>query len=288
MIDFLKYRYVCLFVSVFLLSVGTATYFGRGGFFYHIDFSGGSEVRIAFDKPIDIAKLRASANDGGWEGAVIQSIGATKSEFLVNLPDNEADIEERYSKEVKKSLPEDKFSIRSVEQVGAQAGKDVKSNAFWAILISMFGLLFYISLRHRYAYAFGAVAALAHDLLVLLAFFLVFSEPISLNILAGILAVLGYSLNDTIVVFSRIKENVELHKGMGHEEIVNLSINQTLKRTLLTSFSTLLTVLTLYLIGGEVLRGFSITMIIAVIVGTYSSVYIASPVMLALNSGQDL
>jgi preprotein translocase subunit SecF len=288
MIDFLKYRYVCLFVSVSLLAIGMTTYLGRGGFLYHIDFSGGSEVRIAFDKPVDISKLRTSANDGGWDGATIQSIGTTKSEFLVNLPDLQPDIEERYSKVIRNNFPEDKFSIRSVEQVGAQAGKDVKWNAFLAILISMIGLLLYISLRHRYAYAVGAVAALAHDLLVLLAFFLVFAEPISLNILAGILAVLGYSLNDTIVVVSRIKENVALHKGMGHEEIVNLSINQTLKRTLLTSFSTLLTVLTLYLLGGEVLRGFSITMIIAVIVGTYSSVYIASPVMLALNSGQDL
>ncbi|MCK4517230.1 protein translocase subunit SecF, partial [Candidatus Babeliales bacterium] len=184
--------------------------------------------------------------------------------------------------------PKNNFIIRSVEQVGAEAGKEVQWNAILSIVLALVGLLAYIAVRHRYAYAVGAVAALAHDLLVLLAFYLVFAWPISLNILAGILTVLGYSLNDTIVVFSRIRENALLHKGSSNEEIVNMSLNQTLRRTLLTSFTTLIAVLALFFLGGEVLRGFSVTMIIAIIVGTYSSIYIASPVALALNASQEL
>ncbi|MFC1854553.1 protein translocase subunit SecF [Candidatus Dependentiae bacterium] len=288
MIDFLKYRYSCAVGSIALIALGVAGYLFHGGFKYHIDFVGGSEIRIAFEKPIDIAKLRACADKGGWEGAVIQSTGTENKEFLVKLGNKEPGVDEKFRKTVDKYLNDVSYEIRSVEQVGAEAGKEVQWNAILSILLALVGLLAYISVRHRYAYAVGAVAALAHDLLVLLTFYLVFAWPISLNILAGILTVLGYSLNDTIVVFSRIRENSLLHKGSTKEEIVNMSLNQTLRRTLLTSFTTLIAVLALFFLGGEVLRGFSVTMIIAIIVGTYSSIYIASPVTLALNAEKEL
>ncbi|MCK4500050.1 protein translocase subunit SecF, partial [Candidatus Babeliales bacterium] len=243
MIDFLKYRYMCMFGSLVLLGCGVAGYVFNRGFQYHIDFSGGSEIRVAFEEAINIAKLRSCVNSGGWAGAVIQSVVGTGGEFIIKLGDKDVDIKGRFSKVVEEAFPKVSFKICSVEQVGAEAGKEVRWNAVLSIVLALVGLLVYIAIRHRYAYAVGAVVALAHDLLVLLAFYLVFAWPISLNILAGILTVLGYSLNDTIVVFSRIRENAHLHKSAPHEEVVNMSLNQTLRRTLLTSFTTLIAVL---------------------------------------------
>lgn len=288
MIDFLKYRYVCFFASLILLSVGSVAYVMRGGFKYHIDFVGGSEIRIAFNKPIEIKQLRSSVDNNGWEGGVIQSLGDGSQEFLVYLGDATSDVSKRFSSMVRSDFSDNEFTIRSVEQVGAAAGKEVRWNTVLAILCSLLGLLLYISLRYKYAYAVGAVTALGHDLLVLMAYFVVVGEPISLNIIAGILTVLGYSLNDTIVVYSRIRENVASLGLVDRYEIVNRSLNQTLTRTLLTSFTTFMAACTMFFFGGDVLRGLSVTMMIAVIVGTYSSIYIASPVMLALSPSQEL
>lgn len=288
MIDFLKYRNWCLLASVVITAFGVAAYVMRGGFRYHIDFSGGSEIRVAFSQSIDIAKLRTCTEQSGWADAVIQSLGSDNTEFLVNLADNTAGVGERFGEALKKSFTDLTFQIRSVDQVGPQAGKEVSFNAMKAILLSLFFLLLYIALRYRYPFALGAIAALVHDLIVVFALIAAFAEPFSLNILAGILAMLGYSNNDTIVVFSRIKENAILHKGMSHYDIVNLSINQTLRRTLLTSFAMFLCAMSLYLLGGETLHGFSVVMLVAIVFGTYSSIFIASPVMLALNAGKEL
>jgi preprotein translocase subunit SecF len=287
MIDFLKYRNLCYLGSVLVVVLGIAAYAIRGGFRYHIDFTGGSEVRIAFAQPIDAAKLRTCAAEGGWHDAIIQSLGSN-TEFLVNLMDNTPGIGERFGEAVKKSFPGQDFQIRSVTQVGPQAGAEVSYSAMKAVALALLFLLLYIGLRYRYAYAVGAIAALLHDLVVVLALIAAFAEPFSLNILAGILTMLGYSNNDTIVVFSRIKENALLHKGMSHYDLVNLSINQTLRRTLLVSFAMFMCAMSLYLFGGESLHGFSVVMLIAIVFGTYSSIFIASPVMLALNAGKEL
>ncbi len=174
--------------------------------------------------------------------------------------------------------------VRNVEWVGAEVGKDIKWNALISVILSLLLIMLYVAVRSRYRYAVGAVVAIAHDMLAVLIYFLIFGEPISLHVLAAVLAILGYSLNDTIVIFSRIRENFAKMKGVSEEEIVNRSINQTLSRTLLTSFSTLLAVGSIFLFGGEALHGFSLAMLIGIVVGTYSSVYIASPVMLALGS----
>lgn len=284
MFNFLKYRKLCLLVSGLLLATGIAFYFINSGFRYNIDFLGGTEVRISCTQATDIAKIR-TAVEKHWEDNTVQNLAGDK-DFIIRMSDSTGDVEQRLISAIQaetESVP----VIVSKEHVGPEAGQEVRWNTFMSVLMCLLALLLYISLRHKYSYAIGAIVALAHDLLVLLTFYVVFQEPVSLNILAGILAVLGYSLNDTVVVYSRIRENQVIHHGKDPLEIVELSINQTLKRTLLTSFTTFISMMALFFYGGEILRGFSMTMMIAIVVGTYSSIYIASPIMLYFNKEQD-
>lgn len=276
-------------ISFIALAVGVFGYIKHGGFSYGVDFTGGTEIRVLFDSSVDIARLReiVGQDPEGFSGASIQNIDGDR-QFIIKVSETSQDVQSRFERIIKKSLGVE-FKIDSVEQVGPEAGKEVRWNTIFSVTVALICLLLYIALRHRYDYAIGAVLALAHDLLALLSFYLIYNEPITVNILAAILSMLGYSLNDTIVVFNRIKNNVKtMGGGRSREEIVNLSINQTLRRTILTSFATFVSMFALYFFGGEVLRGFSLTMMIAVVVGTYSSIYIASPVMLLFNSEKGL
>lgn len=284
MIDFLKYRYVCMASSIALLVVGIAAYAIKGGFQYHIDFVGGTELRITFDKQLPISQLRSALSEKGWQDPVIQSVGINEQDFLVRVASMSGEgVEEKFTKDMSEAIPDNKLTIKTIDWVGAEVGKDITWNAFQAVFYSMLILLLYIAMRYRFKYAVGAVAALAHDVFMVLIIFLLLGEQISVNVLGALLAILGYSLNDTIVIYSRIRENVDKIKGMTEAEIVNLSINQTLSRTLLTSFATLLAVMSVFLLGGESLRGFSLAMLIGIVFGTYSSIYIASPIMLAVS-----
>ncbi len=284
-INFLKYRYLCLAISILFILAGIVGYFIKGGFRYHIDFAGGAEIRISFEKPVEIAKLRATLSNYGWEDAVIQSIGKDKKEFIVKVGIEKAEniekLEEKFEKNIKNGFPNNHMKVENIEWVGAEVGKDMQWSAIKAVLFSLLTLLLYIALRYKYSFAMGAVVALLHDILAVLVSILLLGEPISLSVLAAILAILGYSLNDTIVIFSRIRENYKNMHGKSTEEIVNTSINQTFKRTILTSVSTLLAVGTFFILGGETLRGFSLVMLLGIIFGTYSSIYIASPIMMA-------
>lgn len=288
MINFLKYKNICFFVTLCFIAAGVFGYVKHKGFAYGIDFSGGTELKVVFDSSVDIAKLRAviGHEDSGFGIASIQGIDGDK-QFIVKVSQTTQDVQGRFEQIIKSNFDVE-FKVLAVDQVGPEAGKEVRWNAVYSILIALFVLLLYISLRHRYDYAVGAVVALAHDPLALMCIYLLFNVPLTLNILAATLAAIGYSLNDTIVVFCRIKENVLKLKGVTKEEIINISINQTLRRTLLTSIATFISMLSLFIFGGEVLRDFSITMMIAIVVGTYSSIFVASPVMLALSSDRNL
>ena len=289
MIDFLKYRYVCLVTSVLFIGVGAVAYIQRGGFDYHIDFVGGTELTVSFEKPTSIDDLRRGAQDKGWKDLTIQSIGYADAasgnyhEFLVRMAETDDGIENRFSTDIASAITGNKMEVRGVSRVGADVGKDIQSNAMWAIIWSLLIILLYVSFRSKYRYAAGAVVAIAHDMLAVLVIFILMGEQISVPVLAAILAILGYSLNDTLVIFSRVRENLKKMKGASEIEVVNVSINQTLRRTMLTSITTLLTVLSIFFLGGEALHGFALAMIIGVVFGTYSSVYIASPVMLAFG-----
>ncbi len=282
--DFLKYRYFWLVISILYFAVGTAAYIAKGGFSYHIDFTGGAQVQITFDQPADIGSVRKAISDGGWKDAVIQSIGTSNRNFWITVSTQERDTEAQISKALTTAIAGNSFRIDNIQLVGAEAGKDTTRNAVIAVLISLVILLLYIGLRFEFRFGLGAIVSLIHDILAVMVFVLLSGEPISLHVLASILAVLGYSLNDTIVIFARIRENLVKHRGASEYDIFNLSINQTLRRTLLTSFATALSVLAIVILGGETLRGLSIVMLAGIIVGTYSSIYIASSATLVIQA----
>ncbi len=281
--DFLKYRYFWLVVSIIYFAVGAAAYYAKGGFSYHIDFTGGAQVRIAFDKPANIGDVRKSISAGGWKDAVIQSVGTSNRSFLITVSSQEPDTEVHIISALHAGIPGNSMRVENIQLVGAEAGKDTARNAVIAVLISLVVLLLYIGLRFEFRFGLGAIVALVHDILAVMVFVLLAGEPISLHVLASILAVLGYSMNDTVVIFARIRENLVKSKGVSEYDLFNLSINQTLRRTLLTSIATALSVLAIVVLGGETLRGLSVVMLAGIIVGTYSSIYIASSATLVIK-----
>lgn len=282
MIDFLKYRYFFYTLSLIFLLAGGVAYFTKG-FQYYVDFAGGSEIRISFNQPVEISNLRTTLSESGYKGAVIQSIGRDNNEFIIQVKASEENVGEKIYQEIQKKYTSNQPNLKSVDWVGPEVGKDIKWNAIISILLSLLLVLLYVTIRSKYRFAAGAVAAIAHDMLIVLAAFLLLGQQISLHVMAAILTVLGYSLNDSIVIFSRIRENMKKMQDKKEEKIVNISLNQTLRRTLLTSISTLLAVGSIFVLGGEALRGFSLAMLIGIVVGTYSSIYVASPVMLFLK-----
>lgn len=283
MIDFLRYRYICAGFSVVFFVAGVAAFIHRGGFNYHIDFVGGTELQVSFEKPIQTSQLRSALSEHKWQDPVIQSVGTESKQFLIRVKQEGKTLEDQFKVVAKDSFVENKVAVDHISWVGAEVGNDIKWDALISVLLSLLVILLYTALRSRYEFGIGAVAALGHDVLALLAFLLIFNEQVSLNFLAALLTTLGYSINDTIVIFSRIQENSKKLKGVSLDYIVNLSINETMRRTLLTSITTFLAVFSIYLIGGEALRGLSLSLLVGIVAGTYSSVYIASPVMLAFS-----
>ncbi len=276
--DFLKYRKIAYGASLLFLALGIALYFTKG-LVYHIDFAGGAELRISFEQPIDISTVRSALG----KEARIQEVGIDKRSFLIQVSSTEHGVENEILTQLQSNISTNKVHVNSVELIGAEVGKDTKWNALKAIIIALLGLLLYIAIRSEFRFGVGATIALMHDVIAALVFLAITREPVSLHILASVLAVLGYSINDTIVIFSRIHENMKKLKGASEYDIVNLSINQTLRRTILTSFATFLSVLAIFFLGGETLRGLSAVMLIGIAVGTYSSIYVASAIMLAVG-----
>lgn len=283
MVDFLRYRYACLALSIVTLLVGAGAYVRNGGFNYHIDFVGGTEIQASFEKPLQTGALRKALVNTGWQDPVIQSIGTEQTSFLIRVKQEGKGLEDQFKAVVEENIVDNAATVDHISWVGAEVGGDIKRDALLALLLSFLVILLYIALRSQFRFAVGAIAALAHDVLAVLTVVLIFNEQMSLNVLAALLMTLGYSINDTIVIFSRIQENFSKLKGRSEAEVVNLSINQTLRRTLLTSLTTFLAVAAIYLLGGEALKGFSLAMLVGIVAGTYSSVYIASPVMLAIG-----
>jgi preprotein translocase subunit SecF len=279
-VDFLKYRWIWLAVSIAYLVIGVGAYILKGGFRYNIDFTGGAELRVSFEKETDISQVRDAMISNGWHEASIQTVGNGNQEFLIRVGSLESDTEAKIKHALNKSLG-NKVNIDNIQWVGAEAGKDTTRNAVLAVMLSLLMLLVYIALRFEFRFGVGAVICLLHDVLAILTFLVLTGEPISLHILASLLAVIGYSLNDVIVVFARIRENFTKFRGTSEYDIANISINQTLSRTILTSFATTLSVVAILIWGGETLRGLALVMLVGIIVGTYSSIYIASPAMLA-------
>ena len=279
-IDFLGKRKLAAYLSLTLIAVGLVSLIIRGGPKLGIDFTGGTLAQLQFDTPVETGQVRQHLLDGGFDRPTIQRFGAD-NEVLIRLA--AGDVGEDFRERLQTALAGLTFEVRRLESVGPKIGGELRGKAVQAIMFALLGILIYISLRFDRYYAVGAVVALAHDVLITLGVFSLLDLEIDLAIVAAFLTMVGYSLNDTIVVFDRIRENVKLHRKDDFFFTVNRSVNQTLSRTIITSLTTLMVVLMLYLMGGEVIKYFAFALIVGVLVGTYSSIYVASPLMAMLE-----
>ncbi|MBE0469134.1 MAG: protein translocase subunit SecF [Methyloprofundus sp.] len=289
-IDFLgKRKFAAIFSGLLLLvAVGSLAVQGLK---FGIDFTGGTLVEIAYKKAVDLSVMRAGLEAAGIRDATVQHFGSSQ-EVLIRLKPqagvSDAEISTAVLNAVNAGMNE-QGDVRRVEFVGPQVGDELTEDGGLALLYSMFGILIYVAWRFEYKFALGSVAALAHDVLITLGVFSVSQLEFDLTVLAAILAVIGYSLNDTIVVYDRIRENFRLLRKGSAQEVMNVSLNQTLSRTLMTSLTTLLVLVALAVLGGEIIHNFAIALLIGVVIGTYSSVYVASPLVLVLGvSKEDL
>ena len=279
-IDFLGKRKIAARISLALIVVGMMSLLVRGGPKLSIDFTGGTLAQLQFDGAIETGEVRERLLAAGFSRPTIQRFGAD-NELLVRLPVSETG--ENYRQRLQVALSGLDFEIRRLESVGPKIGGELRGKAVQSVLFALLGILIYISLRFDRYYAMGAVVALAHDVLITLGVFSLLGMEIDLAIVAAFLTIVGYSLNDTIVVFDRIRENVKAYRKDDFFATVNRSVNETLNRTIITSLTTFAVVFVLYIMGGEVIKYFAFALIIGVVVGTYSSIYVASPLMAALE-----
>ena len=308
--DFLGKRRLAGMISLALITLGIVSLLVRG-LNFGIDFSGGTLVEVSYKDSVTVERVREQLKSARFDDARVQYFG-TSRDILVRLPARSVDNNAAISSDIMETLRlpfletlaespqggvqqcvselglgECSVQMRRVEFVGPQVGGELTEKGGLAMIYALIGILIYVAWRFEWRFALGAVAALVHDVLITISFFSLFGLEFSLPVLAALLAVIGYSLNDTIVVFDRIRENFrKMRKGRA-VEVMNSSINQTLRRTILTSSTTLLVVATLLLIGGEVIKGFSTALFIGILVGTYSSIFIASPVVLGLGISRE-
>ncbi|RLL53265.1 protein translocase subunit SecF [Mariprofundus sp. EBB-1] len=286
--DFIGKRKFALLVSgiMILISLGALA---AKGLNFGIDFTGGTLVEVKFTPAPSIADVRSAISPKGYGNAMIQEFG-TPEEILIRVQNKESEESSTISNAILDGLSEkfgaDAIEMRRVEFVGPQVGEELTRAGIMAVLVAMLAILVYVTFRFEFRFAIGADAALLHDITIVVGLFALTGKEFSLPVIAALLTVIGYSLNDTIVVFDRIRENFEANRKRKKPEeetaVVNNSINQTLARTLMTSLTTLLVVLALFILGGEVIHDFAFALIAGIVVGTYSSIYVASPVMISL------
>jgi len=282
-IDFMGARRIALAVSAVVISCSLVSLVARG-LNFGLDFTGGYLLELTYAGEADLADIRDALNEEGFENPLVQNFGTT-SDVLVRLPlqveAEEVDIRDRVLAALRARDPT--VELLRFDFVGPQVGEELTERGGLAMLIALMLIFVYVMLRFRWKFAAGTISALVHDVIVVVGFFSIFGFGFDLTILAAILATIGYSLNDTIVVFDRIRENFRLMRRGSGVEVINRSINQMLGRTMITSFTTLLVLLCLFLLGGQTVSGFALALIVGVVVGTYSSIYVASASALALN-----
>ena len=272
--------------SLLVLSIGSLLFQGLN---LGVDFEGGTLIEVGYPAPVELDEIRGQLEAAGFDRAVVQHFGSAQDVLVRIKPDDRPQSE--LSNQVLETLRggSQELQLRRVEYVGPQVGEELRDDGGLAMLYALGLILIYVALRFEYRFSFGAVIALIHDVILTIGFFSLTRIEFDLTVLAAILAVIGYSLNDTIVVFDRIRENFRALRRQPSIEVLNVSINQTLSRTLMTSLTTLLVLFALFFFGGEVIHAFSIALIVGVIIGTYSSIYVAGSSLLVLGvSGQDL
>ena len=310
-IDFLGKRKQAMVFSLVLIIISLGSLATRG-LSFGIDFTGGTLVEVSYQDTVAIDDVRDTLSNSGFEDAVVQYFGTAK-DVMIRVP-LKSDMEgAQVSEKIMLSLHEKqgefvtdtnpiskeqtcsansqsqvcKVQMQRVEFVGPQVGDELTNQGGLAMLYALFGILAYVAFRFEWRFAVGSVAALVHDVVITVGVFSVFQLEFTLTVLAALLAVIGYSLNDTIVVFDRIRENFRKMRKETPLEIMNTSINQTLPRTILTSVTTLLVLISLFIFGGDIIHNFSIALILGVLIGTYSSIFIASPVVLGLGVSRE-
>ena len=288
-IDFMGKRKLAVIFSILLISVSLVSLVTQK-LNFGIDFTGGTLVEVGYQETVELDQVRNVLSATEFSNAVVQYFGSAR-DILIRVAEvqgkNSADISSDIIDVLKQSG--DSVQIRRVEFVGPQVGEDLQEDGGLAMIYALIMIFIYIAFRFQRLFSVGAITALVHDVTITIGFFSVLQLDFDLSVLAALLAVIGYSLNDTIVVFDRIRENFRRMRKVSPVEVINASLNQTLSRTLMTSLTTLLVLSALFFLGGEIIRSFSTALIIGVIIGTYSSIYVASPVTLALGiNKQDL
>ena len=280
-LDFVGKRKIFLMFSLSLIVLSILVLFSKG-MNYGIDFTGGTLVQVQFNKKINISKLRTSLKPLPLGDTVIQNFGSER-EFLIRVQKSSRStkgLENNIKIAIENNFGKDSFKIRRTEMVGPKVGADLRNKALSSMFFALIGILIYVSFRFRFRQAIASVIALIHDVLITVAVFSFSGKEFSLPIVAAVLTIIGYSLNDTIVVFDRIRENNLRSRRQGFFEVVNMSINQTLSRTILTSGTTLVAVLAFLFLGGEIISDVAFTLVVGIIAGTYSSIYVASSFLL--------
>jgi len=282
--NFMSKRKVAAVFSILLL-LSSITSLVMQGLNFGIDFTGGTMIELSYKEEAKLGSIRSTLEKKGYGDAIVQNFGSIH-DVLIRLPILETENMAELSNKIVATLQsghESKIDVRRVEFVGPQVGEELTEQGGLAMLYALIGILIYVSLRFEYRFAIGSVVALVHDVLLTLGFFSILQLEFDLTVLAAILAIIGYSLNDTIVVFDRIRETfLKMRKGTS-EVIINRALNDTLSRTLMTSATTLLVVTSLFVFGGEVIHAFSISLMLGIVVGTYSSIYIASNTVLSMG-----
>jgi len=288
--NFMGHRKLAMSVSLFFIIASIVGLFVKG-LNFGIDFTGGTIVELSYDKPAEVDTIRTSLQDSGFERAVVQNFGSAE-DVLIRIAPKEGVNSAQISNQVMEALREnhsENFELRRVEFVGPQVGDELTEDGALAVIYALIGVLIYVALRFEFRFSIGSVAALIHDVVITLGVFAWTQAQFDLTVLAALLAVIGYSLNDTIVVFDRVRENFRTVRDGTPEDVTNLAVNQMLSRTLMTSLTTLLVLIALFVLGGEIIHNFALALIVGVVVGTYSSTFVASSIALALGvSKEDL
>ncbi|MBF0171135.1 MAG: protein translocase subunit SecF [Nitrospinae bacterium] len=281
-IDFIGVRLPAALFSGLLIVISLVSLLVKGGPNYGIDFEGGTLIQLTFKESADLAKIRATLDTLGLGDYSVQRFGDEK-DVLINIERSEEGTGPTAAEQAQEALAAafgDTYEVDRVEMVGPKVGADLRSKALMAMLYAMIGILIYVTLRFEFRFGVAAVTALAHDAIITIGAFSVTDKEFTLTVLAALLTIIGYSLNDTIVIFDRVREDLKIKRGMALVDVLNLAINQTLSRTILTSGLTLMVVLSLFFLGGEVIHDFAFAMVVGIVIGSYSTVYIASPILL--------
>ena len=274
-INFISKQKFTALLSIALIIAGIASLIMKGGPLLSIDFTGGTVAQVKFDKDVELTSLRSTLSEYGFKGAEIVEFGSPDEVLIkTQLSGSSSEISEKLTTALGET-----FTLRRVESVGPKIGKELQTDALKAIGLALLLILIYIAFRFDRYYALGSVMALIHDVLITLGVFSLLGYEINLSIVAAFLTIVGYSLNDTIVVFDRIRENIPKYMKKTIDDVVNISLNETLNRTVITSMTTMMVVVILFVWGGKVINLFAFALIVGVFVGTYSSLFVASPVM---------